>query len=474
MPAVPAPSGRSAALTADSTPSIASALESMPPSLNDASTIADQDRQHQHEHERRVARVAERVGGGLRRTAASRTSPARRRSRCTSSAAVRGPTRTADAVDALGDSRLRRRRRSEARARRRQPCAATSASSAAATCSTVSHARGASTLATCGANTGDAASASRDRRVGDDLALGHHDDPCARVRRRTRRRGSRRRPRARRPRVREDRRAAAPWRRSRVRGSARRAAAPRARRQLDGERERQPLAVGEVARVRVGAATATPISRSKSARAVPGVAPPHRRRRRTPRRPSRGRAGRSPAAEPARSRGRRLGRATSSPGRAADHGHRPPAAAPDALQAPTAATTCPSRCDPSARRPRLAPTSKSTLADRHLVAVLNDDRPAHDDRRGRDRPERDRADRRRQAAKTFTQRPGQRAARRAPTAAADPSRASRPSSTTGGASGDVAQQSAPAGPIAPVRRRRRRADRHTRPPAQADARPQAR
>ncbi|KIX76563.1 hypothetical protein SF23_16560 [Streptomyces sp. MBRL 10] len=32
MPAVPAPSGRTAALTADSTPSMARALESMPPS----------------------------------------------------------------------------------------------------------------------------------------------------------------------------------------------------------------------------------------------------------------------------------------------------------------------------------------------------------------------------------------------------------------------------------------------------------
>src|SRR3954447_16411499 len=40
IPDVPAPSGRSAALTADRTPSIASAFESMPPSLNDASTTA--------------------------------------------------------------------------------------------------------------------------------------------------------------------------------------------------------------------------------------------------------------------------------------------------------------------------------------------------------------------------------------------------------------------------------------------------
>jgi hypothetical protein len=40
-PAVPAPSGRSAALTAESTPSIASALESIPPSDNSASTTAE-------------------------------------------------------------------------------------------------------------------------------------------------------------------------------------------------------------------------------------------------------------------------------------------------------------------------------------------------------------------------------------------------------------------------------------------------
>ena len=40
IPASPAPSGRSAAFTADSTPSIASAFESMPPSVIEASTIA--------------------------------------------------------------------------------------------------------------------------------------------------------------------------------------------------------------------------------------------------------------------------------------------------------------------------------------------------------------------------------------------------------------------------------------------------
>ena len=54
MPAVPAPSGRSAALTADSTPSIASALASMPPAASSASTTATSDRQHQHEDQRRV------------------------------------------------------------------------------------------------------------------------------------------------------------------------------------------------------------------------------------------------------------------------------------------------------------------------------------------------------------------------------------------------------------------------------------
>src|SRR3984957_10068867 len=40
MPAVPAPSGRSAALIADSTPSMASALASMPPSAISANTTA--------------------------------------------------------------------------------------------------------------------------------------------------------------------------------------------------------------------------------------------------------------------------------------------------------------------------------------------------------------------------------------------------------------------------------------------------
>ncbi len=39
-PAVPAPSGRSAALTADSTPSMARALESIPPSAISAKTTA--------------------------------------------------------------------------------------------------------------------------------------------------------------------------------------------------------------------------------------------------------------------------------------------------------------------------------------------------------------------------------------------------------------------------------------------------
>src|ERR1700722_1252515 len=40
MPAVPAPSGRSAALIADSTPSMASAFASMPPSAISANTTA--------------------------------------------------------------------------------------------------------------------------------------------------------------------------------------------------------------------------------------------------------------------------------------------------------------------------------------------------------------------------------------------------------------------------------------------------
>ena len=53
MPAVPAPSGRSAALIADSTPSIASALASMPPSAISANTTASTSASSDAEHQRR-------------------------------------------------------------------------------------------------------------------------------------------------------------------------------------------------------------------------------------------------------------------------------------------------------------------------------------------------------------------------------------------------------------------------------------
>ena len=59
MPPVPAPSGRSAAPMADSTPSMASALVSMPRDVSSASTMATSTGSTSGEHERGVALVGE-------------------------------------------------------------------------------------------------------------------------------------------------------------------------------------------------------------------------------------------------------------------------------------------------------------------------------------------------------------------------------------------------------------------------------
>ena len=99
--------------------------------------------------------------------------------------------------------------------------------------------------------------------------------------------------------VAHDARRAAPWRRSRARGSARRAAAPRGPGgEHDGQRQREPLALGEVARV-----VAPGRCPARAGRAGPGRSRARGaagRRPRTPRRRSRGRAGRRRSAAPAR------------------------------------------------------------------------------------------------------------------------------------------------------------------------------
>ncbi len=124
------------------------------------------------------------------------------------------------------------------------------ASSRSVTSSTRSHG-GPSTLVTCGANAGDSATTRRSRAVGDDLAVREHHDLVAPPGPRTPRRGWPPPPRARPRRARAGPRRARASRRSRGRGSARRAAPPAAAGQDDRQRERQPLALGQVARVLV-------------------------------------------------------------------------------------------------------------------------------------------------------------------------------------------------------------------------------
>ena len=230
MPAVPAPSPRSTALIADSTPSI-------------GEHRASPCRPRPSRRGRPRSPAAAAPGRG---TAARPAGPARRRSSSGQQSIIR-PASDARREHArrcagpIGDGAS-------------GPVALIAAppSSAAATSSTTQPRRGPSTLVTCGANDGDSASTRRGgplETTSPSASTTTSSATCATnstswVATRTARPSA--------ARSRDDRARARPCRRSRGRGSARRAARTggRAVSTID-EREREPLALGQVARVEV-------------------------------------------------------------------------------------------------------------------------------------------------------------------------------------------------------------------------------
>ena len=309
---------RSTALTALSTPRIASTRGSRPPSLTSASTTAITS------------------GSSARNRNGGSTRPLVRHPQQQRPDEHHQPGHRGDAED------QRRARRTAGRRRR----AALTMRLAASTSSTRSHG-GPSTLVTCGANAGDSATTSAYRAARRRPRPRRAPRRRRRPGRRTRRRGWPPAPRG--PRRRASRRIAG----QRALGGVVEAAGrlveqqhPRAGGEHERQREGEPLALGEVARVLVaGDAGHEPVEQRAAACRPPAA----RRRPRTPRRRSRGRAGRrrsaaparpAPGAGPASSRGR-----VDAVDRRRDAG----AARRRCPGAPTAATTCRSRCGPSAR-----------------------------------------------------------------------------------------------------------------------------
>ena len=162
-PAVPAPSGRSAAPSAESTPSSASALASSPPSASCASTIVSESR----------SAAPNRIGATV---LALTLDP--------------GATKNGhvNARNAKHDAAISADRRAPADADRAgiaHQCVTGSDSvrnaPASRSCSTVSQGSGARILATCGAKRRRRDDDVARRAVGDDLAFGHHDDAIGRA-----------------------------------------------------------------------------------------------------------------------------------------------------------------------------------------------------------------------------------------------------------------------------------------------------
>ena len=358
-PAVPALSTRSAPPMAASTPSTATVLASSPPAATSARVTRASSADQQREQPGRVVAVGQPdLGAGEER-------PAERDEPDEGDQGQREHRRPAGAQPGRPAAR-------SAAWRRPGSAAHDAGSSAAATSATVSHGSGCRILATCGANAGEPASTSRDRPVGDHLAVGQHDDPVGDLggqlhvvggehdgvpARRRGRAGSAR---------------AAPWRGSPGRGSARRAAPGRRAGQHDGQGQGEPLALGQVPRVLVARSTGPAIRSSRPARRAG-------RRRRSPRSAPRhsaaDRVGVQQVArvlrhqpDPADQLGRRQVR------RATPAGDVHPArgGAHRARQGRRAGWTCRRRCGPSARSRSPAARSRSTPAERGHRAAPHD------------------------------------------------------------------------------------------------------